>query len=82
MNSQQTGPNNNLPQPKKIVKLTRTPAKSPSPSASQSQYCLEESNKVHEIMGERNGLAGGREGLLGEYYDNLERVTIELSKAQ
>jgi hypothetical protein len=34
------------------------------------------------ISGERMGLMGGREGLLGDYYDNLERTVLELSKSR
>ena len=80
MNSHPTASNSGPP--KKIVKLSRTPGKSPSPSPSQSQYMLEGSSKGNEIMGERSGMVGGREGLLGEYYDNLERVALELARAQ
>ena len=55
-----------------MVKLVRTPNKSSSRKQSEpSQPPEAETQKSGIISGERVGLMSGREGLLGEYYNNL-----------
>ncbi len=58
-----------------VVKLTpRTP--------SAEKTVLPPSAERMGLLGDRLNLQGGREGLLGEYYDNLERTVVELSQAR
>ena len=67
---------------KKVVKLARTPLKSDSRQHSEPQSIPPSSEAREIICRERIGLVPDREGLLGQYYDNLEFTVVELEKAR
>jgi hypothetical protein len=64
-------------QPRKVVKLSRTPHKTTCP-----QQWGPEAKEGGIIGRERVGLMNRREGQLGDYYSHLENTVLQLEKAR